>query len=84
MFDRFRSFLSGKLQGLLKLFPAPHREITVEESLSFETNIAVNRLWYRGDGWELAQAYFMHIGRQTSGQTSREKLPSAMRGASAP
>lgn len=57
MFDRFRSFLSGKLQGLLKLFPAPHREITVEESLSFETNIAVNRLWYRGDGWELAQAY---------------------------
>lgn len=57
MLDRFRSFLAGKLPGLLKLYPAARREIAIEESLSFETNIAVNRLWYRGDSWELAQAY---------------------------
>ena len=49
MLDRFRSFLAGKLPGLLKLYPAARREIAIEESLSFETNIAVNRLWYRGD-----------------------------------
>ena len=44
MLDRFRSFLAGKLPGLLKLYPAARREIAIEESLSFETNIAVNRL----------------------------------------
>lgn len=57
MLDRFRSFLAGKIRGLLKLYPAAAHEITVEENLCFETNIAVNKLWFRGDGYELAQAY---------------------------
>ena len=66
MLDRFRSFLAGKLSGLLKLYPAARREIAIEESLSFETNIAVNRLWYRGDSWELAQAYRQIVGASHS------------------
>lgn len=41
----------------LRLDPPQPKLLTVQEQLTFTDNAAVNRIWYRGDGAELAQLY---------------------------
>ncbi len=57
MLNGLKSYFRDKLYSFLQLHPAQTPALSITESLRFETNIAVNRLWYRGDGYELNQAY---------------------------
>ncbi len=64
MFDRIKTSIVDKLRGFLKIYPAADQQISIRENMSFDMNIAVNKLWYRGDSYELSQAY-----RQISGMS---------------
>lgn len=41
----------------LRLQPAQISSINIQEALTFEANVAKNRIWYRGDSYELSQLY---------------------------
>lgn len=41
----------------LDVQPAMNMVVRIREAFSYETNILKNRLWYRGDPWELDQFY---------------------------
>ena len=41
----------------LKVDPAQPRQLRVQETLTFEDNAALNRLWYTGDADALSQVY---------------------------
>lgn len=42
---------------MLKIVPAIEREVTIKEALSFKGNVLKNRIWYRGDPYELEQFF---------------------------
>lgn len=41
----------------LKIEPAQPRQLTLQETLTFEDNAALNKLWYQGDADALSQVY---------------------------
>lgn len=45
-----------------RVTPAPERYVAIREPMTFELNVLKNRLWYRGEPWELEQFF-----RQTAG-----------------
>ena len=49
--------LRAWLQRRLHIEPAQPRQFTIQESLTFEDNAALNRIWYKGDPAELSQVY---------------------------
>jgi len=46
-----------KVKSWLKLQPANPSNINITEALDYEGNAVKNRIWYRGDGYELQQLY---------------------------
>ncbi len=52
----------SKLRSFLKIDQAQPNAITIQESFDYEGNAAKNRIWYRGDGYELSQLYKSMIG----------------------
>ena len=45
------------LKNWLEIQPSQHGTIVIKESLDFNTNVAKNRIWHRGDPYELEQLY---------------------------
>ena len=45
------------IRNWLDIIPADNRSITINEPLSFETEVIRNKIWYRGDAYELEQLY---------------------------
>ena len=62
LLDRVRN----AMRGFLRIEPAKETGITILESLTFESNAAKNRIWYRGNASELAQLYKQMDGVQDS------------------
>ena len=60
--------LSEKLRNwllqILHIEPAQPRQLTVQESLTFEDNAALNLLWYTGDAEELSEVYSQIVTAQ--------------------
>lgn len=51
--DKVRS----AMRSFLQIEPAQTAGITIMEQLDYLSNAAKNRIWYRGNGWELSQLY---------------------------
>lgn len=49
--------MRNAIKSFLQIEPALNTGVTIMEQMDFETNAAKNRIWYRGDGWELSQLY---------------------------
>lgn len=45
------------MRSFLQIEPAQTAGITIMEQLDYLSNAAKNRIWYRGNGWELSQLY---------------------------
>ena len=45
------------VRNWLDIVPNDNRSITIREPLGFETEVIRNKIWYRGDAWELEQLY---------------------------
>lgn len=45
------------IRSWLDIQPGPERGLTIRESVSFETNVLRNRVWYRGDASEIDQLF---------------------------
>ena len=45
------------LKNWLEIQPSQHGTLVIQESLDFNTNVAKNRIWHRGDPYELEQLY---------------------------
>lgn len=45
------------MRSFLRIEPAQTAGITIMEQLDYLSNAAKNRIWYRGNGWELSQLY---------------------------
>ena len=53
----WRNSIMEKVKSWLKLQPANPSNINITEALDYEGNAVKNRIWYRGDGYELHQLY---------------------------
>ena len=51
--DRVRNMM----RSFLQIEAAHSASITIQERFDYNTNAAKNRIWYRGDAYELAQLY---------------------------
>ncbi|MBQ3460310.1 MAG: phage portal protein [Solobacterium sp.] len=49
--------LKNMIQSWLEITPAQKDTVIVEEAMDHQTNVAKNRLWQRGDPYELQQLY---------------------------
>ena len=45
------------IRSWLEIQPAPGRGLTIRETVSRETNVLRNKIWYRGDASELDQLF---------------------------
>lgn len=45
------------MQSFLKVYSANGQNFTINELLDFDSNVAVNKIWYRGESYELGQLY---------------------------
>ena len=54
---RFMERVKNMIRSWLEIQPAQGRGLTIRESVSFETNVLRNRIWYRGDASELEQLF---------------------------
>ena len=54
---RLGDFLRNKIRNFLHIEPAANHQIVLQQRLDFYGNIARNKLWYRGDSWELSDFY---------------------------
>ncbi len=57
MLDKIKTGIADRIRSFLKIYPAAQQQIHIRENLGFDVNIALNRIWYRGDSYELSQAY---------------------------
>lgn len=56
----FKSMLTKAAIKYLNVQPATQNSITIREAYTYETNLIRNRLWYRGEAYELEQ-FFKNI-----------------------
>ena len=57
MFERLKLNLSNKMRSFLRIYPSMGNNFQINELLDFDSNVAVNKIWYRGDSYELEQLY---------------------------
>lgn len=56
----FKSMLTKAATKFLNVQPATQGSITIQEAYTYETNLIRNKLWYRGEAYELEQ-FFKNI-----------------------
>ena len=57
MFEKVRENIINKVRSFLQIYPANGQSFTINELLDFDSNVAVNKVWYRGESYELSQLY---------------------------
>lgn len=55
--EKMADTIRNGMRNFLRIAPAQQNMIMIHETLNYENNAAVNRIWYRGDGDELSQLY---------------------------
>ena len=53
----FKSMLTKAAIKYLNVQPASQSSINIQEAYTYETNLIRNKLWYRGEAYELEQFY---------------------------
>ena len=49
--------ITGAIKRFLRIDKRSNKEIVIDERFSFRSNVAKNRIWHRGDAYELEQFY---------------------------
>lgn len=57
MFERIKNAFANKMRSFLRIYPANANDFTINELLDFDSNVAVNKIWFRGESYELGQLY---------------------------
>lgn len=57
MFETLKNNIASKIKSFLQIYPANGASFTINELLDFDSNVAVNKVWYRGESYELSQLY---------------------------
>lgn len=61
----FIDSIRKRVRSFLQIEPAQKQDITIHELMDFDTNVFRNRLWVRGDPYELEQ-FFKNVGNNNS------------------
>ena len=64
----FKSMLTKAAVKFLDVQPAMQGSITIQEAYTYETNLIRNKLWYRGEAYELEQ-FFKNISSDSVNQS---------------
>ena len=57
MFERVKESIASKMRSFLKIYTANGTSFNINELLDFDSNVAVNKIWFRGESYELSQLY---------------------------
>ena len=57
MFEKVKESIANKMRSFLKIYTANGQSFKINELLDFDSNVAVNKIWYRGESYELNQLY---------------------------
>lgn len=57
MFEKVKESIASKMRSFLKIYTANGQSFNIDELLDFDSNVAVNKIWYRGESYELNQLY---------------------------
>ena len=57
MFEKVKESIASKMRSFLKIYTANGKSFNINELLDFDSNVAVNKIWYRGESYELNQLY---------------------------
>ena len=57
MFEKVKESIANKMRSFLKIYTANGKSFNIDELLDFDSNVAVNKIWYRGESYELNQLY---------------------------
>ena len=57
MFEKVKESIASKMRSFLKIHTANGKSFNIDELLDFDSNVAVNKIWYRGESYELNQLY---------------------------
>ena len=57
MFEKIKESIASKMRSFLKIHTANGKSFNIDELLDFDSNVAVNKIWYRGESYELNQLY---------------------------
>ena len=57
MFEKIKTSIASKMRSFLQIYPANGASFVVNELLDFDSNVAVNKVWFRGEAYELSQLY---------------------------
>ena len=57
MFEKVKESIANKMRSFLKIHTANGKNFNIDELLDFDSNVAVNKIWYRGESYELNQLY---------------------------
>lgn len=57
MFEKVKESIANKMRSFLKIYTANGQNFVINELLDFDSNVAVNKIWYRGESYELQQLY---------------------------
>lgn len=57
MFEKVKESIASKMRSFLKIYTANGQSFSINELLDFDSNVAVNKIWYRGESYELEQLY---------------------------
>lgn len=57
MFEKVKESIAHKMRSFLKIYTANGKSFNIDELLDFDSNVAVNKIWYRGESYELSQLY---------------------------
>lgn len=64
----FKSMLTKAAVKFLDVQPAMQGSVTIQEAYTYETNLIRNKLWYRGEAYELEQ-FFKNISSDSVNQS---------------
>lgn len=57
MFEKVKESIASRMRSFLKIHTANGKSFNIDELLDFDSNVAVNKIWYRGESYELSQLY---------------------------
>lgn len=57
MFEKVKESIASRMRSFLKIHTANGKSFNIDELLDFDSNVAVNKIWYRGESYELNQLY---------------------------
>ena len=57
MFEKVKESIASKMRSFLKIYTANGTIFNINELLDFDSNVAVNKIWFRGESYELSQLY---------------------------